>query len=78
MKTIYIIIGFICLFTAHGSPVPEKEGASDDKEPEEVIPLAYTVPNSTWNYSTIEEILAEIATNKAEKTDETEHRIQKR
>ena len=52
-----------------GSRVPEKEGAS--KQLEEVAPLAYTVPNSTWNYSTIEEILAEIAANKAEQTDET-------
>ena len=64
-------------FTVQGNPVPLEEEVSKDKE--KVIPHAYTVPNSTWNYSTIEEILQEIADSKGQQDGETEgHTINKR
>ena len=69
-----IIIAYICFLTAHGSPVQGKEGVSKDKEE-----VGYTEPNTTWTYSTVEEILAEITANKAEQEVDTEgHTVSKR
>ena len=54
-----------------GSPVQGKEGVSKE--------VGYTEPNTTWTYSTVEEILAEIAANKGEQDVDAEgHTIDKR
>ena len=74
-KTTVFLLAMI--LAVYGSPVLQEEQVSKDIK-EEVAPLAYTVPNSTWNYSTVEEILAEIAANKAEQNTKTGHIVHKR
>ena len=73
------LLVILALFVgAYSSPVPE-EKEEEIKELEEVVPHAYTVPNSTWDFSTVDEILEEIVDNKREqRKNSNEHAINKR
>ena len=52
-----------------GNPLPQEEGEGDKKGEkvegvEEAIPHAYTLPNATYNYSTIKQIQQPTSTSK--------------
>ena len=84
MHQIFVLSSLLALacgfLLVDGNPLPQEEGEGDKEGEkvegvEEAIPHAYTLPNATYNYSTIQQILEEIAANKHKQDPDTPHHV---